>query len=48
MTEPSACAGWKKVTLSQDSVAYLQQNDPQALSEIVAHAEFGTAVGCFK
>ena len=46
-TEPSGCAGWRPVTVSESTLDYLNKNDKQALSEIVGHAEFGKKMGCF-
>jgi len=42
------CAGWRKISISGPTLDYLDANDRQALAQIIAHAEFGQAQGCWK
>lgn len=44
----NACAGWRPVRASAETVDYMAQNDPEALKEMIGHAEFGQAQGCWK
>lgn len=45
---PSECAGWEKISVAETSAEYLAANDPRALEEIIAHAEFGRKMNCWK
>lgn len=42
------CAGWRKITISSQTVEHLNENDPKALEALIAHQEFGKAQGCWK
>lgn len=42
------CAGWEIIQLSGESVDFLAARDPQALEEIIVHAEFGRSQGCWE
>jgi hypothetical protein len=42
------CAGWRPVSISEQTLADLAANDTQALAEMTAHMEFGKENGCWK
>ena len=42
------CAGWRQLSVSEQTLGYLAENDPQALAEMTSHMEFGAAMGCWK
>lgn len=42
------CAGWRPLSVSEQALGYLAENDPQALAEMTSHMEFGAAMGCWK
>ena len=46
--ESEGCAGWRPLSVSEQTLGYLAENDPQALAEMIAHQEFGKAQGCWK
>jgi hypothetical protein len=41
------CAGWRPVRASAETVDYLAAHDPVTLKAMIAHAEFGMAMGCW-
>ena len=42
------CAGWRKVQASDEAVGWLAAHDPEALKDVISHAEYGKAQGCWK
>ena len=44
---PDYCVGWRPVTISEIAAVFLNENDPRALREIIAHYEHGQANGCW-
>lgn len=47
ITNTDACAGWRPIRASAETVGYLAQNDQAALKAMIAHAEFGHSQKCW-
>ena len=43
-----ACAGWRPIRASAETVDYMASHDPAAIKAIIAHAEFGRSQHCWK
>lgn len=42
------CAGWRQITVADETVDYLAAHDRQTLAALTAHQEAGQEFGCWK
>lgn len=43
----NGCAGWRLIKMAAPTVDYMAAHDPEALRDVIAHAEFGQSRGCW-